>query len=206
MNSTSTPTKATCTTLAIVSTTKPVAPVVAPLVAPASLQVYRQGLKLKDAPREFTAICQQQIDEFEKSRAAQNLKEAQMKEFLKYFRCLEQAKRFTQKCEAKYGDKSTWDEKMVADAMEYACNLLDYEKAKKDEEKAKKDEKKRKAAEEATPERPVKKAKAAPTASPAAKPAAAEPASTSSDDEIRTPPVSPTPKSYAAAVSSAAAE
>ena len=58
-----------------------------------------------------------------------------------------------------------------------------------------------KAAEEATPQRPVKKAKAAPTASPDAKAA-----STSSDDEIRTPPVSPTPKSYAAAVSLAAAE
>ena len=194
MNSTSTPTKATCTTLAIVSTTKPVAPVVAPVVAPASLKVYRQGLELNDAPSEFTAICQQQIDEFEKSRAAQKLKEAQMKVFLNYFKCLEQEKRFTQKCEAKYGDKSTWDEKMVADAMKYACEVLDYEKAKKDE-------KKRKAAEEATPQRPVKKAKAAPTASPDAKPA-----STSSDDEIRTPPVSPTPKSYAAAVSLAAAE
>lgn len=194
MNSTSTPTKATCTTLAIVSTTKPVAPVVAPVVAPASLKVYRQGLELNDAPSEFTAICQQQIDEFEKSRAAQKLKEAQMKVFLNYFKCLEQEKRFTQKCEATYGDKSTWDEKMVADAMKYACEVLDYEKAKKDE-------KKRKAAEEATPQRPVKKAKAAPTASPDAKPA-----STSSDDEIRTPPESPTPKSYAAAVSSAAAE
>ena len=45
-----------------------------------------------------------------------------------------------------------------------------------------------------------------PTASPAAKPAAAKPASTNSDEELRTPPESPTAKSYAAAVSSAAAE
>ena len=171
MSSTSTPTKATCTTLAIVITTKPVAPVVAPLVAPASLQVYKQGLKLKDAPKEFTAICQQHIDEFEKSRAAQKLKEAQMKDLIILFRCIEQGKRFRQRCEAKYDGKSTWDETICADAMEYACKVLDYEKTKKDE-------KKRKAAEEASL-----------LASPAAKPAAAKPASTSSDEELHQPRV-----------------